>query len=197
MNTQDVEKAMDEKTVAIIYCGDVAYIGSVLASELANPKDGITVDKPFVLNIRPIPDKDNEEQLNTVLVELLFPIEFCGLPVTEKIYSGFVGFAETSLQIDHPNIMMAKTERNEPLAVFRLASLGDRTEPKLKVYAVDKILEPSDGLEMMYRLKSADYKSELYSKRAVEYGSSDEPKEREKQRNAGNVIEFESPKSIN
>lgn len=156
--------------VMVVYnANDVAYIGYVEPEDLKNPSAGIRIEKPLVLNIRPI---QHEEKLEAVVLDILIPMEMGGFPVAEGVYSGFINFWSGG-NIDLPN---GKTNYVQNpavgrVAVNRIAAIADRENPSLILYNISKATKPSIELDMIYKARVAGYNELLFAPRAIDIKS--------------------------
>lgn len=157
----------ENSKVMIVYANDVAYLGYVDPDDLKDVSLGVRVEKPYVINIRPV---ENEGKLEAVVLDVLLPIEFGGVPVAENIYSGFINFLTGNIDLPGGKTHYVQGPNGGNLAVNRVASLADRRDPFLRLYNVTKIINPSTEIEMIYKAKvdGPAYQELLYSARVVD-----------------------------
>lgn len=181
------------REIKVLYCGEIAYLGEVDPNELKNLSNGVDIYNPFILNVRPITNKEQQDRLEAVVLDIMLPIEFAGIPLSEQFYTGFVNFLPTVLDIPGSKVQYMKTETGGRLAINKLASISDRSDPFLRL-SVTKVATPCPDLVQIYKLKLASYNELLYSMRAIELQEmpSEDRKEPEPTRNTvGNVINFD------
>lgn len=158
---------MSEKVVRLVYTtSDVAYLGYVDPNEIGSPKNGIKIEKPFAINIRPV---EKEGKLEGVVLDVLLPVEFGGIAVAEGIYSGFVNFLTGAIELPNGKTHYMSNATGEKLAVNRVASIADRDNPHMVIYNISKIMAPSIEVEMIYKAKVISYNELLFAPRAVDF----------------------------
>jgi len=184
------------RVVRILYSGDIAYLGQVDPKDLDNPVGGITVYNPFVINIRPVTNKEDGDKLEAVVLDIMLPIEFAGIPLNEQLYTGFVNFLPTVVDLPSGKVSYMKTETGDRLAVNRLPSIADRAEPKVRLYNISKVVEPCKDIQHIYKIKLTTYNELLYGTLVIEFQQTrDDDQEQpqfpgENHGGGGNVIEL-------
>lgn len=156
-----------KREVVVLYTGEISYIGEVDSEELSGDVNWVTLHKPFVLNVRPIVKED--KRIEAVVLDILLPIEFGGIAINEQLYTGFVGFSESML--DLPGQSVVSTNDGRRLTVTKMKSLIDRSNPYMKISNINRIIKPSQELEVLYVTKAAGYNDLLYGTRLVDLQS--------------------------
>ncbi len=197
------EIRIPNRVVRVIYAGDVAYIGQVDQRSLDNPNSGVTVYNPYVINIRPVTNKEEGDKLEAVVIDIMLPIEFAGIPLNEQLYTGFVNFLPTVVDIPSGRVSYMKTENGERLAINRLPSIADRSDPKIRLYNITKVIEPCKDVLNIYKIKLTAYNELLYGTRLIEFQQTrdddqDQPSfQEEGQGIHGNVVDLSANRTIN
>ena len=171
-SNKKVLRVLDKKfqtETRIVYSNDIAYMGDIDINDIDVSK-GIVMYNPLVLNIRPIVNKDDKgtEKLEAVILDMVLPIEFAGIPVADRVYTGFLNYTPARVEIVHPNISYITAPSGEKIAINRLASLADRDNPMVTLYNIARIISPSEDLINIYNIKMATYKQLLFANRIIE-----------------------------
>lgn len=154
--------------VILLYSKDVIYIGETEVSnkfDTGNVNNGILLGHPFILNIKVIPNEEEPNKLDSVMVDLLLPIEFAGIALSDKFYTGFVSLTPAST-----NDVLVSVELNgNRFIINKLNSLTDLDIPAIKVYDIAKVMSPSSQLKKLYYEKLSIYNDILRGPRMVDY----------------------------
>lgn len=191
------ELRIPNRVIRVLYSGDIAYLGQVDPKDLKDPSGGITVYNPFVINIRPVTNKEDGDKLEAVVLDIMLPIEFAGIPLNEQLYTGFVNFLPTMVDLPSGKASYMRTENGERLAINRIPSIADRSDPKVHLYNISKVVEPCKDVQHIYKIKLTTYNELLYGTRVIEFQQTrDDDQEQpplpgeDHGGNGGNVIEL-------
>jgi hypothetical protein len=178
------------KEVVVLYSGEVSYIGEVNSAEIAGDNfNWVTIYRPFVLNVRPITKED--KRIEVVVLDMLLPIEFGGIAINEQLYTGFVGFSESAIEL--PGQSVVTTPDGRRLSVTKMKTLVNRGDPCMRISGINRILKPSQELEYLYISKVANYNDLLFGTRLVDLQSiqEDETAETDPINSIGNTIDLD------
>lgn len=166
MKEKDVKKDESGLEIMIGYSGDVAYIGKIDPDQFEYAPEGLSIYKPFVLNIRPVTNEQDGNKLEAVVLDMMLPVEFAGLPLTEQLYTGFVNFTQSQINLSSGKSVMMDVEGGK-VFINRLSSLANIENPVLWL-KVNKLIQPSDDLIEIYNLKAEKYEELLIAPRMVD-----------------------------
>lgn len=167
MSEKDVKIDYDNFEIMIAYSNEVAYIGQIDPDQFEDASEGISIYKPYVINVRPVTNEQDGNKLEAVVLDIMLPLEFAGLPLTEQLYSGFVNFSQSQVDLQHGKSTMMDVDGGGRISINRVASLADINDPFIWV-KVNKLIKPSDDLIKIYKVKVAQYNELLASPRMVD-----------------------------
>lgn len=185
-----------EKVIRLLYVGDMLYVGLVDEDKL-NSGNSFDIHKPLILTIKPIGNDNN--QLEAVITDMVLPLEFAGIPVSAGLYSGFMNFAPSTIEIPSPNVQYVTNPNGERVAITRLATLVSKRSPIITVYDVVKSFIPSDELVDLYTRKISMYDDMMNATRMVDYQQVGNEQKSTKQNSppenaTGRVVDFKNTK---
>jgi hypothetical protein len=183
---------VNNQEILVVYANDVAYIGTVDVKELANAASGVAVRNPFVLNVRPVQSKQEEGKLEAVVIDIMLPIELGGVALSEQLYTGFVNFTSSSIELPSGKSSVVMLDGGQKVSINRLSAIADRNDPVIWLYGIDKVVIPSDDIVSIYMSKVTNYKSLLYSTRMVELQALQEEAQSGTGNTQGQVVNIET-----
>jgi len=183
---------VNNQEILVVYANDVAYIGTVDVKELANAASGVAVRNPFVLNVRPVQSKQEEGKLEAVVIDIMLPIELGGVALSEQLYTGFVNFTSSSIELPSGKSSVVMLDGGQKVSINRLSAIADRNDPVIWLYGIDKVVIPSVDIVSIYMSKVTNYKSLLYSTRMVELQALQEEAQSGTGNTQGQVVNIET-----